>query len=99
MFRLLICNAVRTAFASFYTVLVTSAFSLVPRLVAKQWIELNPGHIGLCDVGDVAACTLGGGRLRRCLVVRHGMVAKREEAPAVSLGESLAVLHGHIAEI
>src|SRR5262245_21111436 len=65
-------------------------------LVAKQRIELNPGHIGLRDVGDVAARALGGGRLCCRLVVGHGMMAKREEAPPVRLGEALGVFHRHV---
>src|SRR5262245_27051717 len=69
---------------------------LIAGLVAKQWIELNPGHIGLRDVGDVASAALSDGRLRRRRGVRQRMVAEREEPPAVGLGESLAVLHGHV---
>src|SRR5262245_27745714 len=70
--------------------------SLISRLVAKQRIELNPREVRLRDIGNVAAGTLSRARLRRCLLVRHRMMAKSEEPPAIRLGESLAVLHRHV---
>src|SRR5215813_15643753 len=73
--------------------------TLVAGLVAKQRVKLNPGHIGLGDVGDVASATLADRRFRRRLVVRHRMVAEREEPPAIGFRESLAVLHRHVDPI
>src|SRR5215510_2337390 len=70
--------------------------SLISRLVAEQRIELNPREVRLRDIGNVAAGTLSRARLRRCLLVRHRMMAKSEEPPAIRLGESLAVLHRHV---
>src|SRR5262245_27956608 len=69
---------------------------LVAGFVAKQRIELNPGHIGLRDVGDVASAALADRRLCRRVVVRQRMVAEGEEPPSVGLWKSLAVLHRHV---
>src|SRR5262245_49252124 len=80
--------------SAMFVLLVWTA--LVTRFVAKQRIELNPGHIGLRDVGDVAAAALADRCLGRRLLIRPGMVAEREEPPAVRLREPLAVLHRHV---
>src|SRR5262245_66536849 len=69
---------------------------LITGRVAKQRIELNPGHIGLRDVGDVAPAALTDRRLRRRLLVRQWMVTEREEPPPIGFRESLAVLHRHV---
>src|SRR5262245_56950794 len=65
-------------------------------LVAEQRIELDPRHVRLRDVRDVAAGTLGHRRLYGESVVRQRVVAEGEEAPAVRLREPLAVLHRHV---
>src|SRR5262245_55176868 len=68
----------------------------VTLLVAEQRIALDPRHVRLRDVCNMAPGTLG----RRCfcgeLVVRQRVVAEGEEAPAVGLREPLAVLHRHV---
>src|SRR5262249_23515242 len=72
---------------------------LIASFVAKQRIELNPGHVGLRDVGNVATAALADRRFRRGLRVRQWGVAEGEEPPSVGLGESLAVLHRHVDPI
>jgi hypothetical protein len=58
---------------------------LVAWLVTKQQIELDPGHVGGGDIGDVATCTFGHRPFRGGLLVWHRMMPKSEEAPAVCL--------------
>ena len=60
---------------------------------AKHWIELNPGHIGFGDIGEVAASTFGQRLFRGGLIVGQWVMSEREEAPAVGLGKTLAVFH------
>src|SRR5262252_5943777 len=82
-----------------YSVSSLERSPLIAGFVAKQRIELDPGHIGLRDVGDVTSAALADRRLRRRLLVWQWMVAKRVEPPAIGLGESLAVLHRHVDSI
>src|SRR4029077_2060558 len=73
--------------------MLTEISLLIPWLVAKQWIELNPGHVSSSDIGDVASGTFGHGLFRCGFFIRHWMVPKSEEAPAVSLCKALTVLY------
>ncbi len=59
----------------------------------KDWIELNPGHIGFGDIGEMAASTFGHRLFRGGLIVGQWVMSEREEAPAVGLGKTLAVFH------
>src|SRR5262245_19629363 len=105
IFVFLFRNAVFAAFTISKSVLNTitlrqcPAFggpSLVARLVPKQRIELDPRHVGLRDVGNVAAAAFADGRLRRSGLVWPWVVAEGEEPPAVGLRESFAVLDRHV---
>src|SRR5262245_16980010 len=82
--------------SAMFRLLLSNLINLIVGLVAKQRIELNPGHIGLRDVGDVASAALADRRFRRRLLVRHWVMAKGEKSPSVGLGKSLAVLHRHV---
>src|ERR1700739_2967943 len=47
-------------------------------------------------MGDVASGTFGHGFLSCRLVIRHRMMPKSEEAPAVCLCKALTVFHRHV---
>src|SRR5262249_45582967 len=100
MFRLLLWNAVLTAFGQPGYRSHRNCFpALIAGLVAEQRLYLNPCHTGLRVVGDVASAALADRRFRRRRGVRQRMVAEGEEAPSVGLGESLAILHRHVDAI
>src|SRR4051794_7476584 len=75
---------------------VSSRPASIPDFVPKQRVELDIGHVGLCDVGDVAASTFARGPLGRRLVVRHRMMPESEEAPVVCTCKALAVFNRHV---
>ena len=60
---------------------------------AKDWIELNPRHIGFGDKRGVAASTFGHRFFRGGLIVGQWMMPEGEEAPAVRLSKTLGVFH------
>ncbi len=61
--------------------------------VANHWIELNPGHVGFGDIGEMASRTFGHRRFRGSRRIWQWMMPEGEEAPAVGLGKTLAVFH------
>ncbi len=65
-------------------------------LLTEHGIKLDLRHIGLRNKGDVASCALRRWGFRSSFVVRQGMVAKREESPAIRFRKSLAVLDREI---
>src|SRR5580693_7480259 len=75
----------------------TKALSPLLRVfVTQERIELNPCHVGLGDVCDMATGTFGNGRLRCRLGIRQWMMAESEEAPAIRIREPLAVFDGRV---
>ena len=65
-----------------------------PRLsAAKDWIELNPCHVGACDIGEMAASTFGHRLFRGGLIVGQWVMPESEEPPAVGLSKTLTVFH------
>src|SRR5262245_1850500 len=97
MVFLLFRRAASRGIAGSYMVLMRpNSCASVTLPVAEQRIELDPRHVRLRDVGQVAAGTLGHRRLCGHLVVRQRVVAEGEVAPAVGLRKPLAVLHRHV---
>src|SRR4029077_16374042 len=70
--------------------------SLLWVFVSKYRIELNPGHVGFGDIGDMASRTFGHRRFRGGLRIRQWVMSKSEETPAVGLSELLTVFHCYV---
>src|SRR5580700_10087693 len=70
--------------------------ALLRVFVTQERIELNPRHVGLGDVCDMATGTFGNGRLRGGLGIRQRMMAESEEAPAICIREPLAVFDSRV---
>src|SRR4029077_18507447 len=64
--------------------------------VAENRVELNPGHVGLCDEGLVTAGAFGRGGLFRRACVGKRVMPEVEEAPSVGGRKSLAIFHRYI---
>src|SRR5258708_39937862 len=60
---------------------------------AKDRIELNPCHVGACDIGEMAASTFGHRLFRGGLIVGQWVMPESEEPPAVGLSKTLTVFH------
>ncbi len=60
---------------------------------AKDWIELDPRHIGFGDIGDMASSTFGHRLFRGGLIVGQWVMPESEEPPAVGLSKTLTVFH------
>src|SRR5260370_4159139 len=67
--------------------------SLLP---TQHWVELNPCHISLGNVGHVAPGTLGDRPFRIRRRVRFRVMTECEKAPPVTFGEALTVFHGYV---
>jgi hypothetical protein len=65
-------------------------------MASEQRVELNPRHIGLGYVRNVAPCTLCHGFLRSGLITGLRVMAEGKETPPIGFGESLAVLHRYV---
>src|SRR5215469_11180533 len=65
-------------------------------MAAEQRVELNPRHIGLGYVRNVAPCTLCYRFLRSGLITGLRVMPEGKETPPIGFGESLAVLHRYI---
>ena len=65
-------------------------------LLTEHWIELNPRHIGLGYVRNVAPGTLCHGFLRSDLIAGLRVMAEGKETPPIRLGEALAVLYRYV---
>src|SRR5262249_61750796 len=63
---------------------------------SEQKVELNPRHIGLCYVRNVAPRTLCHGFLRSGLITGLRVMAEGKETPPIGFRESLAVLHRYV---
>src|SRR3954465_1894289 len=74
----------------------TTLGTLLWVFVPKHWIELNIGHVGVRDIGDMAAGTLGGRPFRGGFLVWQWMMPIGKEPPAVRVFEALAVFYGHV---
>src|SRR5258708_3904961 len=66
---------------------------LITFFVTKQRIELNPGHIGFCNIGKMAARTFSHRLFRGGRVIRQWMMPESVVTPAVGLGIPLTVFH------
>jgi hypothetical protein len=65
-------------------------------MVSEHRVELNPRHIGLGYVRNVAPCTLCHGSLLSGLLTGLRVMAEVKETPPIGFGESLAVLHRYV---
>src|SRR5262252_8361311 len=65
-------------------------------LLLEDWVELNPRHIGLSYVRNVAPCTLCHGFLHSGLITGLRVMTEGKETPPIGFGESLAVLHRYV---
>src|ERR1700747_2639847 len=70
--------------------------ALLRVFVTQERIELNPRHVGLGDVRDMAPGTFGNRRLRGGLGIRQWVMAEGEEAPAIRIREPLAVFDSRV---
>src|SRR6266498_605111 len=59
----------------------------------EQRVELNPCHIGLSHIGDVAAGAFGHRRFRGRRRIRLRMMPEGKVTPAVTIGKALVVLY------
>jgi hypothetical protein len=66
---------------------------VVALLPTEHWVELNPCHIGLGNVGFVAVCTRGRGHFRSRCCIRLRVMAEGKETPPIRFCEALAVLY------
>src|SRR5262245_19691309 len=63
---------------------------------AKYWVELNPCHIGLGHIGDVAPGALGHRGFCSRRRIRLWMMSEGKVTPTVTIGKALAVLYRDI---
>src|SRR5262249_26232922 len=70
--------------------------NLISLFVTKLRVELNPGHVGLCDARDMASRTYVRRLFRGGLVVGQWVMPEGEEPPAVSRSKPLTVFHRHV---
>src|SRR5215467_10203831 len=62
-------------------------------MAAEHRVELNPCHISIGYVRNVAPCTFRHGSLRSGLLTGLRVMTEIKETPPIGFGESLAVLH------
>src|SRR4030095_15235662 len=69
---------------------------LIAFFVTQQRVELNPRHVGVGDIGDMASRTFGCGRFLGSIRVRQGMMPECEEAPVIGLRKALTVFYCYV---
>src|ERR1700743_1308788 len=66
------------------------------RLIAQERVKLDPSHIGLCNICQMATSTIADRHLSSSLLIWHRMMAECKVYPAVCPGEALTVLAGRV---
>src|SRR5580658_1348766 len=67
--------------------------------VTQERIELNPRHVGLGNVCEVATRTIGDGGLRCRFGIWQFVMAESEESPAICIREPLAVFDSRVNSV